>query len=150
MNIRLLVSDEKTLYMPFNPEAELSENVKKYIKSKAVTAEAGQSFSLNVISQVVLDEERFRAAVSNWIKEEKALYRRKEKETLHTFVAMLIVGSLLFLLSHTLQQQFEVMKYTLLPILGSLALSKAAGILILDIPVARAERWMLDEAEKKE
>lgn len=148
MDIRLVVSDEQTLYNPFNPEVEFGRDVKSYIQSKAATGDPGQSISLTVISREALDEDRFRAAVANWITEERALFRRKEKETKRMLAGLLVIGSILFVLSLALQKQFEVLKYSLLPILGSLALSKAAGILIIDMPTVRSQRWMLDEMER--
>ena len=147
--IQLVVSEEQILYTPFSPEAELNSLVKDYIKSKAIVEDARESFGLNVISQETLDEERFRTAVSNWIKEEKAFFRIKEKETLRTFVGLLVFGSIFIILSLALQKKFEVLKYSLLPILGSLALSKATGILIIDIPTIKAQRRMINEMEKK-
>ena len=148
-DIRLVVSDEKTLYTPFDPEPEFNSSVKEYIRSKAAVENTGQNINLTVISRQPLDEERFRTAVSNWIIEEKALFRKKENETIRMLVGMLIIGSLFFILSLALQKRFEVLKYSLLPILGSLALSKAAGILLLDMPTVRAQRWMLGEMEKQ-
>ena len=74
MDIRLVVSDEQTLYNPFNPEVEFGRDVKSYIQSKAATGDPGQSISLTVISREALDEDRFRAAVANWITEERALF----------------------------------------------------------------------------
>lgn len=148
-NIRLVVSDEQTLYTPFNPDAEFSWPVKSYIQSKAAIGNPRHSINLTVISREPLDEDRFRAAVANWVGEEKALFRKKEKETKRSLAGLLVIGSALFMLSLALQTQFEVLKYSLLPILGSLALSKAAGILLLDMPTVRAQRWLIDEMERK-
>ena len=147
--IRLDVSDELKLYTPFNPEAEFSESVKKYIKSKAAIEKPGQSFILSVTSRKTLDEERFRAAVADWIREEKALFRIKEQSTILTLLGLLVFGSVFIMVSLALQNQFEVLKYSLLPILGSLSLSKATGILILDMPMGRAQRRIINEMEKK-
>ena len=63
-------------------------------------------------------------------------------------VGLLILGSVFIVLSIALQKQFEVLKYSLLPIMGSLALSKATGTLIIDMPTVRAQRMMISEMEK--
>ena len=147
--IRLVVSDEKELYSPFSPEAEFNDAVKNYIRSKSADDDPGKSISLTVFSQEPLDEERFRAATSNWIKEEKAAFKRKEKETLRMLIGLLIFGSAFLLLSVTLQQRFEVLKYSLLPIFGSLSLSKAAGLLIIDMPTLRTQSRLIEEMEKR-
>ncbi len=41
-----------------------------------------------------------------------------------------------------------VIQYSLMPIMGSLCLGKAAGILVLDMPMLRAKRWILDELQR--
>ena len=42
----------------------------------------------------------------------------------------------------------DVLRYSLLPIIGSLALSKAAAILVIDMPAFRAQKWILKSMEK--
>lgn len=148
-NIRLVVNEEHSLYMPYAPDAEFNYPVKEYIRSKSTIEDPGQSIDLTVISRETLDEERFRTAVSNWIREEKALFRVKEKETIRTLVGLLVFGSIFIMFSIALQKRFEVLKYSLLPVLGSLALSKATGILIIDMPTIRAQRKMISDLEKK-
>ena len=147
-DVRLVVGDESDLYNPFNPETEFSAHVKEYIQSKAAGVDPGQSINLHVISSEKLDEDKFRTAVSNWIEEEKALFKKKERETKRMLVGLLILGSVFIVLSIALQKQFEVLKYSLLPIMGSLALSKATGTLIIDMPTVRAQRMMISEMEK--
>ena len=48
MNIVLVVDDEESLYNRFNPEAELSEAVKAYIRSKFVGKTGRQNIGLTV------------------------------------------------------------------------------------------------------
>ena len=74
-NVRLVVDDEQKLYTPFNPDDEFSEPVKAYIRTKITGKEDHQSISLTVMSHDPVNEERFRSAVSNWIRAEKALFR---------------------------------------------------------------------------
>ena len=147
-NIRLVVDDERTLYTPFSPEPEFNEPVKRYIKTKIAGENDLRSISLTVISKQPIDEDKFRSAVSDWIEDEKALFRHSEKETVRMLVGLLVFGSILLVLSLALQKQFDLLKYTLLPIMGSLALSKATGILVIDMPVVRAKRWLINELEK--
>ena len=49
MNIVLVVDDEESLYNRFNPEAELSEAVKAYIRSKFVGKTGRQNIGLTRI-----------------------------------------------------------------------------------------------------
>ena len=72
-----------------------------------------------------------------------------EKDTIRMFIGLLVVGSIFLVVSLALQQRFEVLKYSLLPIMGSLALSKATGILLIDMPTIKAQRWMLNKLGKK-
>lgn len=147
--IRIVVEDEHTLYVPFSPEADFDESLKTYIRSKTTGEKLRQTFVLTVISGKPVDEKRFRSAVSNWIRDERVQFRKEEKETVFRLVGSLLFGSILVVLSIALQQQISVLKYSLLPIMGSLALSSAARILITDMPTVRAKRWMLDDMEKK-
>ena len=80
--IRLVVEDEKTLYSSFSPEAEFSEPVKAYIRSRMAVGNYRQRVDLTVISREPVDEERFRTAVSNWIGFEKAAFRKRWRDTL--------------------------------------------------------------------
>ena len=148
-NITLIVNDEETLYSSFSPEPEFSDRVQMYIRSKAAVEELKQSINLHAISQEPLDEDRFRAAVSSFIRQERALFRKIEKDTIRMFIGLLVVGSIFLVVSLALQQRFEVLKYSLLPIMGSLALSKATGILLIDMPTIKAQRWMLNKLGKK-
>ena len=148
MNITLVVDDEQSLYNKFSPDPEFSEPVKAYIRSKVVSKGDHQGIGLTVQSRSPLDEEKFRSAVSDWIRDEKALFRKLEKELLRTMVALLIVGSILIILSLTLEKHVEVLKYSLIPILGSLALSKAAGIMVIKIPANTKNRKLINEMEE--
>ena len=146
--IRIVVKDEQSLYTPYSPEDEFCQPVKMYIRSKIAGEKLRQTFILTVISRDPVNEERFRSAVSNWIREEKNIFRKEEKETVLRLAGSLILGSVLIILSIALQQQISVLKYSLLPVMGSLALSGAAGIMIGDMPTVRAKRWMISEMEK--
>ena len=146
--VRLVVDDENMLYTSFSPEDELDESVKSYIRSKIEGDKLRQYFQLTVISREPLDEARFRSAVSNWIKDEKALLSGKEKETIIRLIGSLIFGSIMLVLSIELEAQIDVVKYSLMPIMGSLALSSAAGILVETIPTIRATKWLLRETER--
>ena len=73
VNITLIVNDEKSLYSTFSPEPEFSDKVQMYIKSKAAVEDMEHSINLHVLSRVPLDEDRFRTAVSNWIRQEREL-----------------------------------------------------------------------------
>lgn len=147
-DITLVVDNEESLYSAFSPEAEFSEPVKAYIRSKAAGENHGGSIRLTVVSREHLDEERFRSAVSNWIRDEKVLFRRTEKETVLMLIGLLIFGSILLVLSLALEERVEVLKYSLLPIMGSLSLGNAARIMIIEMPTIRAKRWMIGEMEK--
>lgn len=148
INIRLVVDDEQKLYTPFSPENEFSEAVKQYIRSKIATKDTRHSISLTVMSRNPLDEERFRSAVSNWVRDEKAIFRKTRKELIRMLIERLALGSVLILLSMALQKQFEVLKYSLIPVMSSLALSKAASILILELPTNAKYKKLLKDMEK--
>ena len=149
-NIKLIVDDEQSLYVSFSPEDEFSDSVKSYIRSKLSDGmHSRQGINMTVISRKPIDEERFRSAVSNWIRDEKASFRRKERETRIALIGGLIFGSLLLILSIAIEKQVDVLKYSLLPIMGSLALGKAASILAVDVPTIRVQRWFFNEIEEK-
>ena len=148
-NIKLIVDDEQSLYVSFSPEDEFSDSVKSYIRSKLSDGmHSRQGIDMTVISRKPIDEERFRSAVSNWIRDEKVSFNKREKETRISLIGGLVFGSLLLILSIVMEQRVEVLKYSLLPIMGSLALSKAASVLVVDVPTIRVERWFFTEIEK--
>ena len=149
MNIVLVVDDEESLYNRFNPEAVLSEAVKAYIRSKFVGKTGRQNIGLTVWSSCTLNEEKFRSAVSSWVRDEKEIFRQKEKELLRTLLALLFVGSALIILSLRLEKQFEVLQYSLIPVLGSFSLGRCAGILVMELPTARRNKNLSGEMEGK-
>ena len=134
-NIRLVVDDEQSLYSPFSPEDEFNDSVKGYIRSKMITGGFKRYAGLTVISRKPIDEDRFRLAITNWVRDEKEVFKSDRKETLRLMIGMLIFGSLLVVFNIKLQQKFEVARYSLVPIMGSLSLSRATGILIIDLPI---------------
>ena len=146
--IRLVVDDEPSLYSTFSPEDEFSDSVKGYIRSKMITGGFKRYAGLTVISRKPIDEDRFRLAVVNWVRDEKAVFKSDRKETLRLMIAMLIFGSLLVVCNIKLQQKFEVARYSLVPIMGSLSLSRATGILIIDLPILSSKIKALNRMEK--
>ena len=104
---------------------------------------------MTVISQKPIDEERFRAASAYWIRTEKTVFRVQEKNTVRMLFGTLVFGSIMLILCLSLGKNIDVLQYSLMPIMGSLALSKAASILVLDMPIIRAKRWILDGIEQK-
>ena len=88
-DITVIVNDENSLYVPYSPESIFSEGIKSYIRSKTTEANSGNGIRLIVKSPSAMDEERFRTAVKNWIREEGALFTREEKITSRTLISML-------------------------------------------------------------
>ncbi len=148
-NIRLVVNDEQALYSNFSAEDEFSESVKSYIRSKAASKGTRQSISLTVIAREPIDEKKFRLSVANWISEERAVFSKNEKDTSLMMIGKLVFGSIMIVLSLNLQKQYEVLQYSLLPIMGSLALSSATKTLILELPINMAKKKLLRELESE-
>ena len=147
-NIILVVEDEKSLYTNFSPAAEFSHDVKDYIKSKIAGEEDNKRIRLTVVSQEPLDEEKIRSAVSAWISDEKRVLRQSEKNTMRLFFGLLVFGSIMILLSSVLVSRFTVLQNTLIPIMGSVSLTRAVRTLIIDVPKVRAQKWIFKEMEK--
>ena len=148
-NIKLIVDDEQSLYVSFSPEDEFSDSVKSYIRSKLSDGmHSRQGIDMTVISRKPIDEERFRSAVSNWIRDEKVLFKTAEKLTIYSLIGLLVFGSVMLILSLTLSEYNDVLKYSLLPIIGSISLSKAAGILCFEMPAMTAQKLRFNKMEK--
>ena len=148
MNIRIAVEDESSLYNQFSPEAEFSGALKEHIRSKTAVKDEHQSIYLTVMSQVPLDEERFRSAVSNWIRDEKVVFRKRIKDLIYKLAVHLITGSVLIILSLLLQERFEMLKYSLLPIMASFGLGNAVGIILEELPNSGRMKFLLKEMEQ--
>lgn len=146
--ISLVVDSEQNLYSRFSPEDEFDESVKAYIRSKVRERDHSQNISLTVISRKPLDEERFRTAMSNWGKDEKAVMDVEMKDTMRMLIGTLIFGTIMILLSLMTEARFEVAKYSLMPIIGSLALGKAAEILVFSFPTFGVKKRLITEMGK--
>ena len=94
------------------------------------------------------NEERFRPAVSNWIKDEKAVFRKRIKDLLHKLAVHLFTGSVLIILSLLLQERFEMLKYSLLPIMASFGLGNAVGIMLEEPPKSGRMKFLIKEMEQ--
>ena len=92
-DVKLIVNDEDSLYMPFSDGDEFAFSVRDYIKTKYAGAELGDLLRLTVVSAVPIDEDRFRSAVSNWIVDEKLKFRQEEKTTNRMLIGFLVIAS---------------------------------------------------------
>lgn len=147
-NIRLVVDDEEALYNSFSVDDEFNESVKSYIRSKLINIDYRDSINMTVMAREPINEDRFRSAVSIWVKNERESMRKRERETKVTLFGTLLFGSVLIILSLLLEQQFSVLKYSLLPIMGSISLGQAARLLVMGLPTLRVEKWLLNESAK--
>ena len=146
--IRIVVDDEEALYTPFSPVDEFNDSVKSYIRSKMTVGNLKQFAGLMVISRKPINEDRFRSAVSNWVRDENEAFKRDRKDTVRLLIGLLIFGSALMVFGIKLQQQYEVVKYSLVPIMGSLSLSRATGLLIIDLPIISSKINALNRMER--
>ncbi len=147
VDVRVAVDDERQLYTPFSTEDEFSESFKRFVRTKMAGGKDSKGYTMTVVAKQPLDEERFRKAMTNWTRDERTALMTNERNTLRMLVGLLIFGSIMFVLSLSLVKQNAVLQYSLLPIIGSLSLSKAAGILVIDIPTIRAKKWIIKEME---
>ena len=147
-NIRIVVEDEEALYTKLSPEDEFNDSIKSYIRAKITGRGFNRYTGLTVISRKPIDEDRFRAAVSNWVRDENEAFKRDRKDTVLLLIGLLIFGSALMVFGIKLQQQYEVVKYSLVPIMGSLSLSRATGLLIIDLPIISSKINALNRMER--
>lgn len=145
--VEIVVNDENDLYTPLSPDNEFDQGVRSYIKSKIALLGYDTNIGLRVISRDPLDEERFRSAVKNWIRDEKISMRQESRESNRIMFGMLVVASVFIILSLVLSKYISVLSYTIIPVLGSVALGRAAGIFITEMPINKAKQKMADELE---
>ena len=146
--IRLLVKNEKDLYTRFSPEDEFEYRLKNYLRSKIACSGFKNSIRLTVLSPSAIDENRFRAAVSNWIRDERAVFQQEASTSKRLLTGLLIIASILITMSLALVEHFSVLSYTIIPVLGSVALGKAAAICITELPIINIKLKLLREMEK--
>jgi hypothetical protein len=85
--------------------------------------------------------------VSNWVRDEEDVFKsdRYEKDCL--LIGLLLFGSALVVFGIKLQEKIEVARYSLVPIMGSLSLSRATGILVIDLPLLSSKIKLLKRVE---
>ena len=147
--IKLVINNESDLYNPLNPDTEFSRMVKLYIQAKYAGVRFDDNIKLTIISPEPLDEDRFRAATANWIREERRRFRQEDRITNRMLVGFLVIASIFIILSLFLQKHISVLTYTILPVLGSVSLGRAAGICLTEIPMHNARNKLLDMLEKE-
>lgn len=146
--LKMAVKNEEDLYTPLSPDSEFNIGVKNYLSSKVALAEFKNNISLTIISSVPLDEDRFRSAIANWIHDEKIVFEQTSRISNRMLIGMLLVASLFITVSLSLVEHANVFSYTIIPVLGSVALGKAAGICITEIPINNAKLKLINELEK--
>ena len=147
-DIKVVVTDEKSLYIPYSPESEFNEGLKSYIRSKVAELSSGSGIRLIVMSPSAMDEEKFKTAIRNWTRDQKAVFAREDKITSRTLISLLVFASFFIILSMYLSKYDNVFSYTIIPVLGSVALGRAAGMFISELPVSKGKKHYLDIVEK--
>lgn len=146
-NIRIVVEDEEALYTKLSPEDEFNDSVKSYIRAKITGRGFNRYTGLTVISRKPIDEDRFRSAVSNWVRDEEDVFKSDRYEKVCLLIGLLLFGSALVVFGIKLQDKYEVARYSLVPIMGSLSLSRATGILVIDLPLLSSKIKLLKRVE---
>jgi len=147
-DIKLLVNDEHSLYIPYSPETEFNQGLKNYIKSKIAAAGIKNKVKLTVLSGVSIDEEKFRTASANWIQDERKTLIQENRHTKRLLVGLLVMASLFIIISMILRKNNDVFSYTIIPVLGSVALGRAAGLCIIDLPTNKVKLELIKDIEK--
>ena len=147
-DIRIIVENENSLYVPYSPESEFNEGIKSYIRSKVAEESSGSGIRLIVMSSSPINEEKFKTANRNWIRDQKAIFAREDKISTRTLLALLVFASLFIILSMYLSKYDNVFSYTIIPVLGSVALGRAAGMFITELPVSKGKKYYMDMVEK--
>lgn len=147
-DVRLVVNDENSLYTKFSPEAEFDIGVKTYLKSKLACEGYVTSIKLTVTAPAPIDEERFLSAVANWTRDERKTILQEATVNKRLLLGLLVVASLFIIISLSMSKHINVFSYTIIPVLGSVALGRAAGIFITDLPINDAKIKMLNAMEK--
>ena len=146
-NIRIVVEDEEALYTKLSPEDEFNDSIKSYIRAKISGRGFNRYTGLTVISRKPIDEDRFRSAVSNWVRDEEDVFKSDRYEKVCLMIGLLLFGSALVVFGIKLQDKYEVARYSLVPIMGSLSLSRATGILVIDLPLLSSKIKLLKRVE---
>ena len=63
-------------------------------------------------------------------------------------VGLLLFGSALVIFNIKLQDKYELARYSLVPIMGSLSMSRATGLLIIDLPILTSKIKVLNRIEE--
>ena len=147
-DIRLIVENENSLYVPYSPESEFNEGLKSYIRSKVAELSSGSGIRLIVMSPSAMDEEKFKTAIRSWTRDQKAVFAREDKITSRTLISLLVFASFFIILSIYLSKYDNVFSYTIIPVLGSVALGRAAGMFITELPVSKGKKHYMDMVEK--
>ncbi len=77
-----------------------------------------------------------------------ALFRINHKDMIRMLIGTLVIGSILVLVNLHLKERFESVQYSLIPIIGALALGRAAGILAIDVPTNIVKKRLISEMRK--
>ncbi len=140
-DIKIVVNDEDSLYVPYSPESEFNEGLKSYIRSKVAEESSGSGIRLIVMSPSPINEEKFKTAIRNWTRDQRAVFVREDKITSRTLISLLVFASFFIILSMYLSKYDNVFSYTIIPVLGSVALGRAAGMFITELPVSKGKKY---------
>ena len=128
-----------------SPEPEFNGSVKEYIKSKLIGDDYRNGINITVISDKPIDEKRFFTAKENWIRTDSIIFKAEEKSTVRTLVGSILFGFAMLVSCLAIEEKYVMLQYSLMPIMGSIALGDAASILIKDMPMILVKKRIMKE-----
>lgn len=146
--INLKIEKEKELYNPFDPEKNLSEDVKEYILNRVSDKKWNDALCIRIIHREPVSEKDVKEAFLRWIDLSGSERRRDAKKDFVTQICLFVIGIILIALSIFLQEKVSPVHFAIISTLGTFSIWEGASIWIIRSPALRRQRKIFKRLEE--
>ena len=140
-DISIRIDDQRDLYNGFDNRGEtLSNDLIEYILNKIMISNIEHGVSIDIVSNIHIDVDKFRKAFKKSVENEIDLVDKEIKYNRKKAFYTLAMGLLLLLLYFALCLNFSSPFIEIISIIGSFSTWQGAGLYLFDIPELHRER----------
>ncbi len=140
--INLKVEREQDLYNPFDPEKNLSEDVKGYIMNKLSNKHGHSAVRIRIIHREPVREKDVRDAFSRWVEDSKTEMKRLEKRNIIKMLWLFAVGIAIIAISLIIQSTISALLFTIITTVGTFSIWEGGNIWIMAGPELRLQQMI--------
>lgn len=146
--IHLKIEREQDLFNPFDPEKNLSEDVKSYILSKLANKPRHTAVRIRIDHRDPVNERDVRDAFLRWVETSNAEMKRKERRNIVIMLWLFLVGICIISISLILESKVSTLLFTIITTVGTFSIWEGGNIWIKAGPELRLQKLFFNHLVK--